>query len=306
MKRRRLSPQIPLVSSLAWIVGSALVVSGGGNLVIKQLLKQRLYVPERAPVIQTLIQTGPQREALKTDYLAQLLDLSADSPPLVSSFNTKKAEERLRACPLIAEARVKLLKPSTLYIDYTIRKPAAWLSDYENVAIDKAGYPFPFRPFFSPKNLPEIYIGLGPFGAPPENPEAQWNHPLQGKQVGIALELLGLLDQPHVHELMTVKRIDVSKAFAESYGTREIVVTVEDLIVMQYEGREIQYLFPKILRLSTKHYAAELGNFLTLRKQLVENERSRIQPHSSHCGIVRKPETVIDFRIPNLAFVSDK
>ena len=308
------SPHIPLVRSLAWIVGSALLVSGGGHLGIKYFLKERLNAEKKAPyvvqgVIQTLIQTGPQREALKTEYLAQLLDISVDRPPLAAIFDIRQAEERLRACPLIARAHIKLLKPSTLYIDYTIRQPIAWLSDYENVALDKIGHPIPFRPFFSPKNLPEIYIGLGPFGTPAEaleKPVAEWNQPLRGKYIELALKLLDLLADPNVQDLMTVKRIDVSNAFAESYGTREIIVIVEDSIFIQHDSREVQYLLPKILRLSTKNFANELGNFLKLRTQLIENERASIKFDPTHDSIVRQKETVIDFRIPNLAFVDEK
>ncbi|MBS0653418.1 MAG: hypothetical protein JSR39_07845 [Verrucomicrobia bacterium] len=304
------SKHIPLVHALAWIVGSALLVSGTAHLSMKHFLKQKLQAHAKAPsVIQTLIQTGPQREALKTEYLAELLGISADFPPLVAAFNLKEAEMKLRACPLIAEAQVKLLKPSTLYVDYTIRQPVAWAGDYENVAIDKAGYLFPFRPFFSPKNLPEIYMGLGPFGAQSDEadkPVAQWNQPLAGKYAELALNLLNLINEPQVQELFTVKRIDVSKAFSESYGTREIILVAEDLIPISSNGKEVQYLFPKILRLSTKNYASELGNYLKLRQQLIENQRASIKPTPEDHGIVRQKEAIIDFRIPNLAFIDEQ
>ncbi len=306
----RPSSHIPFVNALAWIVGSALLVSGTAHLGIKHFLKHKLHAQVKAPqVIQTLVQTGPQREALKTEFLAELLGISADFPPLVAAFNLKEAETKLRDCPLIAEVQVKLLKPSTLYIDYTIRQPVAWVSDYENVVIDKAGYLFPFRPFFSPKNLPEIYMGLGPFGAQPDEadkPVAQWNQPLVGKHAKLALNLLNLLNEPLVQELFTARKIDVSKAFSESYGTREIVLIAEDLVSVSSEGEEVQYLFPKILRLSTKNYASELGNYLKLRQQLIENEKASIQPQRGERGIVRQKETIIDFRIPNLAFIDEQ
>ncbi len=306
---KRPSPQIPLVNALAWIVGSALLVSGGAQFAIKWFLRERFSVEKKAVVIETLIQTGPQKEALKTEYLAQLLGLSADRPPLASRFDAAKAEKRLLACPLIAQAHVKLIKPGTVYVDYTIRQPVAWLSDYENVALDKSGHPFPFRPFFSPKNLPEIYLGLGPFGTAVDGfdkPVASWNRPLEGKWIELALKLLDLFNDPKVQELTSLKRIDVSNAFAESYGTREIVVIVEDTISMFQKGEEVHYIFPKILRLSTKHFAAELGNFLKLREQLVETERSKIHIDPSHRGSVREQASVIDFRIPNLAFVDER
>lgn len=309
-EHHRKSTHIPLVHALAWIVGSALLVSGTAHLGVKHFLKHKFQSQGQAPqVIQTLVQTGPQREALKTEFLAELLGISADFPPLVAAVNLKEAGKKLRAFPLIEEAQVKLLKPSTLYIDYTIRQPVAWAGDYENVAIDKAGYFFPFRPFFSPKNLPEIYIGLGPFGAQSDEagkPVAHWNKPLVGKHAELAWTLLNLLNEPLIQELFTVKRIDVSKAFSESYGTREIILLVEDLIPMRRNGKEVQYLFPKILRLSTKNYASELGNYLKLRQKLIEKQRLSIKPNPEDHGILRQKETIIDFRISNLAFIDEQ
>lgn len=307
--RKNKTSHIPLVHALAWIVGSALVISGMAHWGIKYFLTHRLSPsPRTLGVIQTIVQTGPQKEALKTEYLAELLGISSDFPPPAATFSTQIAEEKLRASPLIAEAHVRLVQPSTLYVDYTVRQPVAWLSDYENVALDKMGYLFPFRPFFSPKNLPEIYLGLGPFGAPAESndkPIAQWNQPLTGKYVELALALLHLLREQRIQELFSVKRIDVSKAFVDSYGTREIVVITEDLIPLQEGEREIHHVFPKILRLSTKNYASDLGNFLKLRERLVEQERMGIHPDPNHQGIVRHKETIIDLRISNLAFIAD-
>ena len=312
------SPQIPLVHALAWIVGSALMVSASAHLGIQYYFKEHQAVQY---VIRTLIQTGPQKQALKTEYLAQLLGLSADRPPLASQFDLSQAKERLLACPLIADAHVKLIKPETLYVDYTVRKPVAWLLDYENVVLDRSGYLFPFRPFFSPKNLPEIYIGLGDFGiadvktaaTKQTKPIAQWNTPLTGEYMKLALTLLNFLTDNHIQELFTLKRIDVSSAYSESYGTREIVVIVEDQLVVQKEGKEVNYFFPKILRLSTKNYAAELGNYLKLREKLVEQELKGLidqgfevaQTHNPGrmTQVIRSPARVFDFRIPNLAFI---
>ncbi len=41
-----------------------------------------------------------------------------------------------------------------------MRTPYAYIGEFANTAIDKEGYLFPFRPFFTPKNLPILYIGL--------------------------------------------------------------------------------------------------------------------------------------------------
>jgi hypothetical protein len=303
MKQKSKQVCLPLTHALAWIVGSSLLVSGTAHLCLKHYMKQK---SQPRQVIHSIVQTGPQREALKTEYLAEVLGISIDRPVYFTSFDLKAAELKLLHSPLINQARVKALPPNALYVDYTIRQPIAWLYDYENIAIDKEGYPFPFRPFFSPKNLPEIYFGMPAFSIrseDPDRPMAAWCQPLKGKYITLAFDLLALMNSPQVSDLFRVKRIDVSNAFAESCGKREIVLIVEDTIIQQQGGKEVQFTFPKILRLSTKNYAQELGNYLTLREKLVETERQSIRISQGKTHPIRQKEKVIDFRIPNLAFI---
>jgi hypothetical protein len=300
---------LPLSHALAWIVGSTLLFSGGSYALMKHYMRRHSQKGRDSSfVLRSIIQTGPQREALKTRYLAELLGISSDRPCHVKLFDLERAKQRLLFSPLISRAEVKLIEPDTLYVDYTVRQPLAWLEDYDNVVVDKGGYPFPFHPFFTPKNLPAFYLGLSAFGAPspdPHRPTARWGAPLEGKYFSLALDIFRIVTQPKVADLFSVKRIDVSNAFAESYGTREIVVMTEDTLVKQIQGKEVQFIFPRILRLSTKHYAQELGNYLKLREQLLEEER-KISPLPEHVGsVVRLKEKMIDFRIQKLAFIEE-
>lgn len=337
MHRSKLLVPIPLVHALAWIVGSVFVVSGTAHFLLNRYglpfwvsrtegssnLEETL---RRSSKIAALIQTGPQKEALKTDCLAEWLGLSADCPTEAASFDLKEAAIRLRQCPLIASVDLKLLKigsvtgeneadiqavrlnqDQALYVDYTVRQPIAWLSDYENVVLDREGALFPFKPFFSPKHLPEIYLGLAPFGeaSVEDKPVAEWHHPLSGKHWILALEMLTLLTSPKLQELFTVKRIDVSQAYASSYGQREIVVVLEDKVVISRIYKENHYFFSKILRLSVKNYASELGNYLKLREELVAKEYQEAMAHfEKSSGPFNCKEKVLDFRIPNLAFIN--
>jgi len=235
---------LSLVHALAWIVLSTLFVTGGTYRVVYGGIK--LYRKKRTDssyFLSRIVQTGPQKEALPTIYLAELMNLSADRPIHYGYFDPFLAEKKLRACPVIKEAQVHLVQPDTVYVDYTVRQPLAWLYDFENTAIDEEGTPFPVTPFFTPKNLPEIYLGLD---------QITWNSPLEGKGIELALTLLKILAEVR----LPVRRLDLSHAFAPSLGQREIVLITED------------HGFSRTLRFSLKNYAQELGNYLTLKSRL--------------------------------------
>jgi cell division septal protein FtsQ len=229
-----------LVHSLSWIIGSALFITGGTYKGLR--LYQRKHTTTAQTYLCRIIQTGPQREALKTTYLAELMRISADRPMTVASFDLVAAQKRLLSCPVIKEAKVKLT-PDTVYVDYTVRQPIAWLYDFENIALDEEGYPFPVSPFFTPKRLPEIYLGIQNF---------YWGRPLKERKADLALTILQVLNRLSLQ----VKRLDVSKAFQPSLGRREVVLILEE------EG------FTKTLRLTPKNFAQELGNYLELRPKL--------------------------------------
>ncbi len=253
--------------------------------------------------IVALIQTGPEKEALKTAYLAELLGLSADNPVSLYSFDIQKAEEKLLSSPLIVQASVKRLPPGTLSIDYEVRKPIAWLADYKNTGIDRDGYLFPIAPFFSPKQLPEVYLGLPPFGAPEDRygrVGGQWLVPIQSRYLNLALEILQGLEGSPWRQGLRVQRIDVSNAFAPTLGTREIVLFTEEEVSFRQEGTEIVCVFPKILRLAPKEYQQQLANFFGLRKSMLEDYRRQVSTVQKNNRFAPR---IIDLRIPQLAFI---
>ncbi len=230
-----------LVKSLTWVVASALFIMGGVHKGLK------LYREKHTTTLQTylcrIVQTGPQREALKTTYLAELMRISADRPVIVATFDPMLAQKRLLSCPIIKEAKVKLIAPDTVYVDYTVRQPIAWLYDFDNIALDEEGCPFPVSPFFTPKKLPEVYLGIKNF---------YWGRPLKERNAELALTILQLLNRLSLQ----VRRLDVSKALQPSLGRREVVLILDE------QG------FSKTLRLTPKNFAQELGNYLELRSQL--------------------------------------
>lgn len=236
-----------------------------------------------------IVQACPQKEALKTVYLAELLNLSVDKPINLYQFDTKKGEQRLMSSPLIKQAIIKKIRPGTLYIDYTIRLPVAYLGDYTNTALDEEGYIFPFSPFFTPKKLPAFYLGL-------RKVEKEWGACL-GKNEGLrlAFEVLRKMQE----KALNVTEIDVSRAFADSYGQRQIVVTLEEGREFIQKGKLVSVTHSYILRFNTEDYQQNLANFLVLKDYLNAKAQSESSPISSK----NKKPMMIDLRIPHLAFI---
>ena len=293
---------------LCCLIGSTcftLTVSLGSYSLWTKSKDKRLSNPAYA--ISSLIQTGPEKEALKTAYLAELLHLSIDHPTNLFALNTKKGERKLLASPLIAEAHIKKMPPNTLYIDYEVRKPVASLGDYQNIAIDKWGYIFPMSPFFSPKELPEIYLGLPPFEGREDSmgrKGAFWGVQIQNQYLDLAFEVLQFLEGSPWRDGLRIKRIDVSNAFALSLGQREIVLFTEEDLLFNRGEENVCCTFPKMLRLSPKEYMQQMNNFLTLRKNMIEDYRRQLASAALPQAGRFSPRTV-DLRIPHLAFVEN-
>jgi len=227
---------------------------------------------------------------LHSDYLAELLDLSKDSPTLFSQFQEEEAEKKLLDSPLFQEAKVAKIAPNIVYVDYTIRKPIAWASDFLNTVVDKEGYLFPMAPFFSPKKLPEIYLGKEGIQASYLEKEPSFKQPLQGKYMDLALSVLDFF-YGYEKDFFSLRRIDVSQSFFPTLGKKGIVVTLENELI-DPRGTSTHFL-----KLSTVHYAKEIANYFKLRPHLLEIEKEKL--------LMGEPlkERIIDLRLPQLAFV---
>lgn len=250
----------------------------------KKNRKEKLH--SAAYRITSIIQTGPEKEALQTAYLAELLKLSSDQPTQLYALNLKKAEESLSKSPLIANAKIKRMPPSTLYIDYEVRKPIAWLADFHNTAIDESGHFFPVSPFLTPKLLPEIYLGISTVSG--------WQLDHQGFH--LALGILRFLEKVSWTEGLRIQRIDVSNAFSPSLGTREVVLITEE----EVSSGEIICYFPKILRLAPKDYEQQLNHFFCLRKAMIDDYKKQLSVLRTGGRFAPR---IVDLRIPQLAFV---
>lgn len=189
-------------------------------------------------------------------------------------FNLKEAERTLAKSPVIKEVKLDLWPPGTLHVEYSLRSPIAYLYDYQNAAIDEEGVIFPIAPFFTPKNLPEIYLGK-------EN-ISSWGTQLQGKSIELAMELLHFFSMPEQQKTLNVSRIDLSFAFSENSGQRQIILVLRD---RSDNNRKLGG--ERTLRLNASNYVREINNYLLLRECLLKKEQ----------------EMIIDFRLPQLAFI---
>lgn len=284
-----LKKKMPITHALIWIIVSTFLVTGGSYSILKKV-KGRTPVPfEKVYSISKIIQTGPHRDHLTTAALAEVLCLSIDKPTLFKNFSTKEAESKLVKLPMIQSAKVHLVKQDILYIDYVMRTPIAILYDYENTALDEEGYAFPFYPYYSPKSLPEIYLGE-------ERDELLYEKPIETKSLALAFRVLRSLKKIALHQNFYIKRIDVSKAFEKSLGKKEIILQI-------YNKNHTLYLSPKssflyTLRLDPLNYAKNLGNYLMLHKELIALEKR-------YDYRIKEDERVIDLRIDNTAYIEE-
>lgn len=171
----------------------------------------RLYANARAAdlaqvPVQIIAQTGPEKGALKTDYLAELLGLTGSNAPFLQS-------EKLLESPLIKQVELERITPGILSVDYSLRKPYVFLGNYHNIALDREGIPFPFFPFYTPKNMPVIYLS---------ETDVRWHAPIKNRE--LAFEILNFLEDRI--GLFDVKSLDVSRAHHPSLGRREVVLVV--------------------------------------------------------------------------------
>ncbi len=280
------SPKLPLWQSLLWIVGSVFICTGSSYKIFQIYIhKKHEKIPEKKPqMIEYIVQTGVQKEALHSDYLAELLDLSWDKQTLFSFFNEKNAEEKLRACPLIEEVSVRKIPPNMIYIDYKVRKPIGWVADFMNTGVDAEGRIFPITPFFSPKKMPEIYLGKKQV----EN--VSFSQPLEGKYFALASQVIHALT-PYERNEFFLKKVDVSDAFYPTLGKRGIV------IVLEHELLPSETISTHFLRLSTENYSQEIANYLSLLPSMIENDKEKVFEGKASL------ERVIDLRVPQLAFI---
>lgn len=225
--------------------------------------------------LKALIQTGEEKEALPTYFLAELIGVSKEVPVNLYELNLRRMEEKLKSFPLIASATLTRSLPSSLSIDYQIRKPVAFYGDLSNTAIDSKKVLIPFSPFFTPKNLPTLYLGVGPLW--------KWGHKLDHVRAELGFRLLDRLKSELKDSGFDIKVVDVTRCELESRGACQIVVHLSRPI----EGSQVWLILDPL------HYNEGLSRF----KAIVENCPDLIEINKGY---------VVDLRLDNLAYLTKK
>lgn len=285
---------IPFKRAMAIIALSVgIFLSGIGLALLYYRHIRELYAHNEDYQIAAVVQTSTSKELLKTVYLAELMDLSIDQPVNLYKFSTKEAKRKLLKSPLIKDAKVTRIRPKTIYVDYQIRQPIAFLIDYSNTAVDAEGYLVPFSPFFTPKNLPEVHIGLQS-----KSLENVWGQAVKDPRLQLAFSLMEYLTKHYCSGETLLRRIDVSHAQSLSCGQREIVIMLEDQVERAAQGKAVLCITPWILRLDVKDYEAGLSRYAVLRQQVLKEMVVAGE------GVIRQSPLIVDLRLPHLAFLS--
>lgn len=248
--------------------------------------KQREGDPQYKIV--ALAQSTTSGEPLKSTYLAELLGLSTDQPQNLYQFDSREALAKLNGSALIKKGSITKIKPGTLLIDYEVRQPIAFSGDFSNTAIDEEGFLIPFKPFFTPKKLPLLILGEQ------DDENGKWGKPLSSRKAKLALEVLTTIQQAIAGQPLQLLQLDLSRAYALSFGQREIIALIE---TKRNVGSTL-WVTPIYLRLSLSNYRQELSNFLKLSYEL-----SKLTPQEEKKGIINTKPLMIELRVPQLAFV---
>lgn len=294
MFRANSPEEIPFNRACLWILVSTLLVSGSAFMgwLYYQHAKEKRLQDEQYRIV-AIVQSCSQQEGLKTGYLAELLELSLDQPINLYLFDLRAAEKKLLACPLIKSVFIQKIRPGTLYIRYEMRTPVAYVGDFSNTAVDVEGCLFPFRPFFTPKKLPVVYLGLA-------EGDGKWGSCLVNQdRLKLAFDLLTFFKESHASDLQ-IKQIDVSEAYADSYGQRQIVVVLEE--GLDIPSKVVGQAF--LLRLNTEYYKQNIANFFSLQTMLNEQKKEKLPIKKR--GHPADRHVIVDLRIPHLAFIKQE
>lgn len=202
------------------ILLSIVFISGipwGVFIAYSQILSFRMNDPRYE--IKAIVQETSDTDPLKTNQLAEILELSWDHPTNLYQLDLGLAKQKLEAFPLIKEAHLRRGSPDFLYLTYSMRKPFAKLGKISNTVIDQEGMLFPFTPFFSPKNLPTFTLG--------KDIALKWGEKIPHEKLSLSFQVFEEIKKMHFFGEIEIE-IDTSSAHALSLGEQKVIVILRE------------------------------------------------------------------------------
>jgi hypothetical protein len=223
--------------------------------------------------IENLASVSCTSDRLEHNVLLSLLQLTDQSG--LYEEKTCVLEQRITRCPSIEAAKVYLLPPKTLGVEYRLRQPIALLGGMKNIALDETGRLFFVMPFMPQKNLPQLLLGIAPCDDL-ETLQLSVNHL---KTLAIGLHLVKNLSCLSLRFGFTLTIVDLSSWEEMNFFRKEVVIG----FTLSKRPEQVIYvrLHPKRLRSS-----------LCVLESLME------RLHESMTGF-----KVIDMRFPGRVFL---
>jgi len=196
---------------------------------------------EKTPIyLTTLIQKTHGLDSVSARFFSDYLGLYPYGMPLkIKRLDAKKIEKKLRDFPIFQDVDVEFTPQGELLVTYDLRKPLFYLRDYNNCALDFEGRVLPLVPFYSPKKLPHIYLGLQ---------RLLWN---QSHDIELASSIIRYFNHDRL-QLFELKLIDLSKLKALVPSHREVILTLSISGHLHY------------LRINPGHWHRALNRYIRL------------------------------------------
>lgn len=188
-------------------------------------------------LLRTIIQKTTTINPLSPRFFSDYLGLSPSGKALnLHKLDESKIQKKLQEFPIFKTIQAQLSEQGELLVSYELRKPIFILSDYGNLGLDAEGYILPLKPYYSPKILPQVYLGIEHF---------QWNHK---HPISHALEVLSFFQKQH-NDAFSIQTIDLSRLSHKIPAHREVIVTMVFLNKKHYLR-----LHPDRIEMALKRY----------------------------------------------------
>jgi len=199
---------------------------------------------ETSPLyLKTIVQKTTTIESLSPRFFSDYLGLSPKGRSLhIQNLDIRKIQKKLSEFPIFEKVQSEFTPQGELLVSYELRRPLFSLLDFSNCGLDSLGFFIPMAPYYSPKKLASIFLGIK---------NLEWNKAYDIKE---AVEILNFFS-PYLSEDFNIKLIDLSHLKESIPARREIIVTIAFAKASHF------------LRLNPKHLHKALDRYMLLFKE---------------------------------------